>query len=105
MPAQLLTIRAGTLSRPITIQQNVNGKWVAFAKGVRADVKPGAGAETAVQLGPTNTLTSEVRIRYRPGVLAKMRVLLRGRSLEIISVVNVDEDDRELVLTCREAPV
>lgn len=108
MASPNISIRAGNLKRPLFIQQPsvVGGiqKWITFAK-VWGDVAPGAGLEMAQQLGPTNTVTSTVLIRYRAGVVPKMRISFRGRFLEIIAVINVDEQDRELQLTCREAPV
>ena len=42
----------------------------------------------------------DVRIRYRNGVAATMRIVWRGNTLEIESVMDPDQHKRELVLMC-----
>ena len=42
------------------------------------------------------------RIWYREDITAKHRILWRGRTFDIVSVVNPDDDRRELDLRCVE---
>ena len=48
-------------------------------------------------------LTHRVKIRYRPGVTADMRILYGSRVLEVIAPP-IDEDERHqwIILKCRE---
>lgn len=101
-----LTIRGGVLRKVVTIQQPYMvgsvQKWQTFMSGVRASISPIPGTEVARQEEPTNVVMSNVAIRYRPGLKAKMRILFGTRTLEINSVINVEELNRELNLVCRE---
>jgi head-tail adaptor len=40
--------------------------------------------------------------RYHKGINTETRLLFRGRVLNVVAVVNVDERDRELQLACAE---
>jgi head-tail adaptor len=43
-----------------------------------------------------------VTMRYLAGITAQMRVLYGSRTFQIISVLNVDQRNRVLVLYCEE---
>ena len=42
------------------------------------------------------------RLRYRSGIKPAMRILYDGRTFEIVSVIHVSENHRELQLMCVE---
>lgn len=68
-----------------------------------ASVQPVNGREYFSGREMQNPVTHRVRMRFQSGVIPKMRVLVGGsRILQIESVINVDERDRELVLMCKE---
>ena len=69
---------------------------------VRAQVKPLSGRERLAAMKLEASVTHKVVIRYRDGVTAAMRLLFRGRPLNIRSVINVDEFDTWLELLVEE---
>lgn len=97
------------VKRPATIQQPVVSsgvtKWQTLAT-VFVTLSKQVPQEYAQQMGPTNTVEEVLRTRYRASApfAPKMRVLYRGRYLEILGVVNVEERDHFVDLLCREAP-
>jgi SPP1 family predicted phage head-tail adaptor len=111
-------MQAGKLRHRIEIQQPVGttrdgagakkGKdrqaWTVLAR-LWAAVEPLAGRElyNAQQVQPN--LSHRVRVRYLDGVKAKMRVKHDRRYLNIETVINLEERDRELHLMCTEAGV
>ncbi len=48
-------------------------------------------------------LTHVLRLRHYAGLTTSHRILLEGRALNILAVVNVGERNRELLVTCKEA--
>lgn len=92
----------------VTIQKivpNPNGTrgWSDLYTKVWAEIQPLTAGEAVHQLGPMNVQATQLNIRYRSGVKAQMRVILRGRFLEIVSVINQEEANIQLTLMCREA--
>lgn len=69
---------------------------------VWAAVEAVGGTEYQAQDGVHGALTHRVRIRYRTGITRTMRVLWGTRVLEIESVEDPDDRQRELHLLCRE---
>lgn len=67
-----------------------------------AEVLPLAGREVLIAHQVDPRLTHHVRMRHRPGVTTRLQVRFRGRVFEIASVVDVDEQHRELLLSCVE---
>lgn len=103
-------MKAGELRHKVTIQrvsQTLDSSrqtvdlWTKLAE-VWAAVEPLSGREllNAQQIQPD--VTHRVRIRHRDDVTPKMRVQHESRSLNIESVINLNERDRELHLLCRE---
>ena len=103
-------MKAGELRHKVTIQkvsQTLDSSrqtvdlWTKLAE-VWAAVEPLSGREllNAQQIQPD--VTHRVRIRHRDDVTAKMRVQHDSRNLNIESIINVNERDRELHLLCRE---
>lgn len=69
---------------------------------VWAYIRPLSGRELSDARQVEADVTHEVRMRYRSDLTARMRLTFRGRTLEILGLVNIDELDRELILTCVE---
>lgn len=108
-----MVLRAGSLRHRLIIQSKVGtadgmgGFTYTYEdeKTVYGAIWPLRGTEklTAQQL--ESEITCQVRIRYTPGVTPANRIQ-RGDStqyLDIVSVVNPDYRNRELILYCREA--
>jgi len=104
-------MRAGTLKRRVTIQSVTEGARDAYGEPDEtitthatrwASVEPLSGAELyrAHEVHPE--VTHAVKMRYLSGVTTKMRIVLGTRTFEIKSVLNSEEDNRELVLMCTE---
>ena len=105
-------MQAGRLRERITIQQESVTRdeygaeviaWTDVAT-VWASVLPRASGERfvtgAVQVQAE--ITHAVRIRYKTGLTAKMRLLWESRYLYIETIVDPDGRTRETVLMCRE---
>jgi SPP1 family predicted phage head-tail adaptor len=75
--------------------------WVGAAT-LWCDLRPLAGSETVEADRLAGTVTHEVALRYRPGVVPAMRFRNGGRVFHIVSVINVDERDRWLKCLCEE---
>lgn len=104
-------MRAGTLRHPVTIQQASSGTyspatgspgtWTTVAT-TRVSIEPMAGRERILALQTEGALPARMRLRYRPGIVPKMRVLWGTRVFEIVSVANLGERNREIELTVVE---
>lgn len=100
---------AGRLREQITIQQPVEAQdehsgtlttWETFAIA-RAEVKPLSGREFWAAQATQSETTTQMRIRYAPGITTKMRVVWREAEYGIQSVIP-DERWREITLMCVE---
>lgn len=100
----------GALRKKITIQvvtetPDITGDpiktWNTFAGDRWAKVEPIGGQEffTAQQFLPK--FDTKFVLRFVKGVKPKMRVVYNGDNYDIISVVNVEEANRELDLLCQ----
>ncbi len=103
-------MRSGQLRQRVTIQQKsvardtYGGETVTWADvtTVWAAVEPIAGREyfSAQQLQAD--VNHRIRIRYYSGVTTTMRVKLGTRYFDILSILNLEERDRETHLMCKE---
>jgi SPP1 family predicted phage head-tail adaptor len=79
--------------------------WVPFAT-VWANVSPGSGREFEIAKQERPTLSHQITIRYRPSVTPKQRLVAQDRNgrraFDILTVVNTDELNDQLVLYCSE---
>lgn len=101
-----MSITAGKLRHRIVIQQLAEGEndmgdivqtWTDFA-AVWASIEPLSGREYFSAQQVTSETTGRIRMRYRAGVLATMRVLFGGQTYRILSVINPEERNIELEL-------
>lgn len=98
----MATLRAGSLNRKVTIQQQGEGQdeigqpvmgWMDVAQ-VWANIAAKSGLETASSDTQVSTARYSIRIRYRPGVTAAMRVV-HGAAVYQIDAVLHDEANRQ----------
>ena len=104
-------MRTGHLDQRITIEalqgtlddygQPVN-EWGTFLS-TWAAVEPLQGREYLAAMQTTSETTVRVRLRYRPGIKATMRVKHKGALYGITSVIDVRSGARELQLMCKKA--
>ena len=103
--------RLGALRHRVTIEAPVRTPddgggaaitWQAVAS-VWAEIQPRSGREVfeSDQLG--GRVTHDVRMRFRDGVTAKMRIFCAGRLLDIRHVANVGTRGQWLICACEEA--
>jgi len=75
---------------------------VTVASRVPAAVTSAPLGET-LQVGALQAaIASLIRIRYQPGIESYMRVVLEGRTLQILGIVDVENRHVTLELTCAE---
>lgn len=69
---------------------------------VWANVTPVAGTETFDNSGVQTEITHTIRTRYRPDIDATDRISYRGQTLEIVSVIDPDGRQRELLIQAKQ---
>jgi SPP1 family predicted phage head-tail adaptor len=103
-------MRAGTLRHLVDLQspsvaQNAYGEpiesWTTYAS-VWAAIQPLSARETAQAPQATPIATHVVMLRYLSTVTAGHRLKFGTRYLNVESVINTDERNRELQLQCKE---
>jgi SPP1 family predicted phage head-tail adaptor len=101
----------GSLRHRIQIQQatetratdgSISQAWSNFA-AARAEIVPLNGSESYVAQGLSAGVHHRITTRYIPGVVPKMRVLWGDREFDIVTVRNIDERNRWLVMQCEES--
>ena len=105
-----MTIQAGKLRHPIVIQsltttESSVGEAILTPKkfaATRAFVEPLSGSEIYDAKQIEATATHRVTLRFLKGVKEKMQILHDGRTLDILSIRNLDERNRKLELICKE---
>lgn len=111
-------MRAGRLRHRVRLQRRVETQqatgeitwsWADLAE-VWASVEPVAGREYFAAAQVQSEITTRIRIRYRPGLNAKLRVVFIAepgspgevKYYDVRSVINYAERDREVHLMCTE---
>lgn len=100
----------GSLNRRITIQKQTsarNAEGVASKEWepvttVWAGIEYLRGREYFQAASINSEVTARIRIRYRQGLTAHMRVVYGERIFEIINVFDIEEKHREIHLMCKE---
>ena len=102
-------MKAGQLDQRVTIERQSQetdpygqpiDEWLAIVNTWGA-VEPLAGREYIAAMAVQSDVTTRVRLRYRPGITSADRVVHEGRLYNIVSVIDVRSDHRELQLMCR----
>lgn len=103
-------LKIGKLKHRVTLQEYTATRdsygaeleaWVDIATAW-ASVEPLTGKEYFQTQQINAEISTKVTIRFKAGVAAKMRLIYNDRVFEIISVINTEEKDVQLVLMCRE---
>jgi SPP1 family predicted phage head-tail adaptor len=104
-------VKIGKLRHRITVEEttetqeadgSVIENWSAFATA-QGSIEPISGREYFAAQTTQAEVTHRISLRYLTGVTPKMRVKYGSRIFDILSVINVDERNRELQLMCRES--
>ena len=99
----------GTLRNKIEIQNktitqdselNAIETWVTW-KTLSAQPMPKTGKEYYKLNTVNSDITEAFKIRYIADVTPQQRVKFKSKYFEIIDVINVDERDREIIITCK----
>ena len=99
----------GKLNKRITIQQQSSTydavgqlveSWSTFAT-VWANIKHKSGSETIKSDAIASTVQASMRIRYKQGVSAGMRVLYKDAQYDVLAVLPHVDDNRYVDLVCR----
>ena len=93
-----------TLEAPVDVPDDIGGVTRGFAPVATlwGDIHVVTGARLFVAERPEEDITHLVRIRYRDGLGATMRLRLGARILSIRAVHDVDERRSYLTCHCRE---
>jgi SPP1 family predicted phage head-tail adaptor len=75
--------------------------WATFAT-VWGEITPLSGFERVIAVKTESQVTHRVRIQYLTGVLPTMRMIYDSRTFNVLSVINSEERNRELILNCQE---
>jgi len=103
-------ITAGMLRHKISLQQELNVSddaggytktWNTYAV-VWAKITPKGARETFTGMKIEHTITHDIIIRYISGVAPKDKVMYNDRELSIEGIVNIDERNVWLKLSCEE---
>ena len=103
-------MRSGPLRHRITVQKPVETQdafgevdvtWATHVESW-ASVDPISSRESFQASRDHAEMTHRVRMRYRPGITHKMRILFGERVLNIRSIINHREINRHLELLCEE---
>lgn len=103
-------MEAGTLRHRVKLEHytEVVSEWGDPVKGwsavaeVWARVEPLSGRELEWAMQVHAEASIRVTLRYRAGVDTTYRVVFGARTIEVLAVVNPDERNELLQLTCRE---
>ena len=103
-------MRAGELRQRLIFQKETRARnsfneevvtWATHCT-VWGSVLPNAGRKYYEALQANAEVSGEIHIRYRSDILSTMRILHGNRVLAIVSIANVKERDRELLIYYRE---
>ncbi|MGF1462071.1 MAG: head-tail adaptor protein [Maricaulaceae bacterium] len=92
------------LERRVRIADPAGGfseSW-AFIAEVAASVRFLSAREGEDPPGAARRLSYEVRLRWRPGLGPPLRLMWRGRQLDVVSFDDPDGRRAQLILSCRE---
>lgn len=107
-------MRAGTMRDRITFERwdsTPDPRWGASAGGWAAydtfwaSVTPVAGLETFQGQAVQAETSHMIRMRYHPDINSKDRIVYRGAKLDIISVIDVEGLNAELIIQAKAYPV
>lgn len=103
-------ISSGELRRRISLEEPtrsadqygdtpISWSWVA---DLWAKVEPLSGRELQIAAQVQPDVTHKVTIRFRRGLTCDMRFNVRGKVLNILSILNIEERDERMECLCQE---
>jgi len=95
---QRVSLQTKTITKAEGIPQE---NWITVVT-VWAAITDLSGKEYFQAASVQSEVTSRIRIRYRPGMSPRMRVLYGSRVFAILSIIDKEERHREIELMCRE---
>ncbi|WP_342045983.1 phage head closure protein [Bacillus sp. OTU530] len=92
------------LQKLATVDDGAGGSEESWqdTSSVWALIQPLQGRELYQAQQINTELTHRITIRYREDVNASMRIMYNNREFTIDSIVNIEESNRFLEMTCRE---
>lgn len=69
---------------------------------VWGSINPLSGRELLQAQQVQAEVTHRVRIRYRSGLDPSMQIVFGTRTFDIVSIINLEERDREIEILCKE---
>mgnify|MGYP002813343007 CR=1 FL=1 len=98
-------LRARVRIRTYTTSRDAYGAeveaWVDFAD-VWASIEPLIGREFMAAKQITAEISHKIRMRYIEGLLPTMTILWGDREFEIVSIINVSERNKEILIMATE---
>ncbi len=111
-PKGSYTVQAGRFRFRITIQAKTVGRdssggvtesWANFAKNVPAAIDPVTGRESVSSQQITANVSTEISIRWRPGITATMRILHGNDVYNVEGIVPDSGTGRKIItLLCTQ---
>lgn len=104
------SMQIAKLRHRIVLQEHISSRdsfgaelktWSDKSK-VWASIEPLSGKEYFAVQQVNAEVNTKITIRYRTGIKPTMRVLFEGRVFEILSILNTEEKNIQLVLMCKE---
>ena len=101
-------MRAGRLHKRVKIEQRSSTQdsageplhtWSTFTNAYAA-IEPSSARELMAAHAVMSEVTHLVMLRWQAGILPSMRVNYDGMLLNIQSIINKNQDSKELVLVC-----
>lgn len=105
-PKGSYTVQAGRFRHRVTIQSKVVSRdsaggvtesWTTFAKNVPAAIDTITGRENVSSEQITSSVTTEISIRWRPGLTAIMRVLHKDDVYNVEGVIPDSDSGRKII--------
>lgn len=102
-------MRAGALDQRVVIERLVEGydelgqpinDWLPIVT-TWASVSPLTGREYLAAAALVSEVTARIRMRYRPGITSRDRIVHEGTTYNIVSLADMHSSRRELVLMVR----
>jgi SPP1 family predicted phage head-tail adaptor len=76
------------------------GSWGSLYEDVPASIETLGGREAEVARQIVSTADTKVGLRWLAGITTKMRINHNDKLYNIEAINNIDQRDRELILTC-----
>ena len=92
------------IERESYVQNDSGGQDIVWSthKKLKAFIKPKSGSERVYGMKLESPLSHTIAIRYSSDILTTDRVNFNGRYMQIRAIVNVEERNRWLELSCVE---